>query len=258
MAGTTADSVEHIRSVEEHAEDDGQTLRTSAPAVIRRWAQARAARPATGTPSDLLRLDRSGPEAAERVARRPTARPPHGDGHEWLFAYGSLVAARPHGAAATLAGLRRRWGVAMDNRRDLPGYKWYRLPDGRRPAAFVAFLDLRPATGGAVNGRCLPVDAAALRRLDARERNYVRVDVTARIPAAPPGRVWAYVGSAAGRARLRHAVAGGRALIDRGYLIAVARAFDRLGAAELAAFHASTDAPPAGCAVAPLERVDLR
>ena len=35
------------------------------------------------------------------------------------------------------------WGVAMDNRVDVPGYKPYRLrADGSRPAVFVAFLDI--------------------------------------------------------------------------------------------------------------------
>ena len=152
-----------------------------------------------------------------------------------------------------LAGHRRALGVAMDNTVDLPGYKWYRDPrDGSRPAVFVAFLDLVPAAG-AVNGVCVPVPAGGWPGLEARERNYDRVDVTAAI-ADPPGRVWAYVGSEAGRARLRRGAELGRAVVTRGYMQAVETGFAALGPAERAAFAASTDW--SGACVADLERVD--
>lgn len=180
---------------------------------------------------------------------------------EWVFGYGSLAAAPETaeargGHAAELRGHRRRWGVAMDNGRDLPGYKWYRLrPTGERPRAFVAFLDLSPGDG-AVNGLCLPVDAAALRHLDARERNYERVDVTEQV-AGLRGRVWTYVGSAAGRERLARGVRDGRALISREYLDDVEHGFRALGDDALAAYRASTDPPPPGVEVVSLERIDL-
>jgi hypothetical protein len=57
--------------------------------------------------------------------------------------------------------------------------------------------------GTSVNGVCLPVGDAELAALDARERNYERVDVTATVAEAP-GRVWAYAGSTtAARSRRR-------------------------------------------------------
>ncbi|MGH2917402.1 MAG: hypothetical protein ACRDLS_02220, partial [Solirubrobacteraceae bacterium] len=60
---------------------------------------------------------------------------------QFVFGYGSL-AAECDGAAARLRDHRRVWGVAMDNSRDLPGYKHYRLRgDASRPAVFVAFVD---------------------------------------------------------------------------------------------------------------------
>ncbi|MBB4660896.1 gamma-glutamylcyclotransferase [Conexibacter arvalis] len=181
---------------------------------------------------------------------------------QYVFGYGSLAAAAAAtavangGHVAELRGHRRRWGVAMDNARDLPGYKWYRLrATGERPQAFVAFLDVVPGDG-AVNGLCLPVDAAALRRLDARERNYDRVDVTERVAGAR-GRVWTYVGSAAGRARLARGVRERRTLVSQEYLDDVEHGFRALGADALAAYRASTDPPPAGCEVVALERIDL-
>lgn len=180
---------------------------------------------------------------------------------EWVFGYGSLAAAPEvtearGGHLAELRGHRRRWGVAMDNRRDLPGYKWYRLrATGERPRAFVAFLDVTPGDG-TVNGLCLPVDAATLQRLDARERNYDRVEVTSRVTGAR-GRVWTYVGSAAGRARLAQGLREGRALISSEYRDDVEHGFRALGTAALHAYRASTDPPPPGVEVVSLERIDL-
>jgi hypothetical protein len=176
----------------------------------------------------------------------------------FVFGYGSLVAVagtRP----AVLREHRRTWGVAMDNRVAVPGYKVYELPDGARPAAAIAFLDVEPAAGIAVNGCLLPVDAEALATLDARERQYRRIDVTAAIdppPAPADGPVWTYAGRPEGRAR----VAAGRAgtttvLIQRAYVDLVEAAFAALGADELAHYRASTEPPP--FPVTELARVDL-
>lgn len=175
---------------------------------------------------------------------------------DWVFGYGSLAAEAHDGYLTELTGHRRRWGVAMDNARDLPGYKWYRLrASGERPRGVVAFLDVA-AGPGAVNGVCLRVDAHVLRRLDARERNYERVEVT-ELVAEARGRVWTYVGSAAGRARLADGLRAGRALVSQEYLDDVEHGFRRLGTAQLAAYRASTDPPPPGCEVVALERIDL-
>lgn len=175
----------------------------------------------------------------------------------WVFGYGSLAADARRGHLATLHGHRRRWGVAMDNGRDLPGYKWYRQrATGARPAVFVAFLDLVRDGDGAVNGLCLPVDEPLLQRLDERERNYERVDVTAAVEAAR-GRVWAYVGSRAARARLARGLRERRAVVSQEYVDDVEHAFRRLGDGQLEAYLASTDPLPPGCEALSLERIDL-
>ena len=141
---------------------------------------------------------------------------------------------RAVGFVADLPGFARGWGVAMNNRRDLPGYKYYTAPDGTRPPVFVSFLDVAPAAGAAaVNGLCLPVDAGRLTRLDRRERNYARLDVSDRIDAGG-ARVWVYVGTPAARRRLRDARHDGLAVIDATYRRAVEAAFAALGADELA------------------------
>ena len=177
----------------------------------------------------------------------------------YVFAYGSLVGAgaRAGGEVHRLPGTRRVLGVVMDNALDLPGYKWWRDPrDGSRPGVMVAFADLvgAPAAAPPVNGLCLPVPDGAWPALDARERNYERVEVTDRLEA-PPGRVWAYLGSPAGRERLARGLAERRAVVARAYVEGVQAGFRALGPAEHRAFVASTDL--AGVPVLALERVDL-
>jgi hypothetical protein len=170
-----------------------------------------------------------------------------------VFGYGSLTA-RPgpvltrelkeHGFVADVSGLRRVWGVAMDNRHDLPGYKYYTDGDGRRPGVFVAYLDLVSADSASrdptarVNGACLPVDDALLEQLDRRERNYERMDVSDLIEAGG-ARVWAYIGMAAARARLAEGRRTDTAVIDAGYVATVEAAFAMLGDGELATVRAS-------------------
>jgi hypothetical protein len=138
----------------------------------------------------------------------------------------------------------------MDNRRDLPGYKYFvDAETGERPAAYVAFLDLVHDPATEVNGVLLPVDEDGLTRLDARERNYERRDVTVAVDPAPPGTVWAYFGTAEARARFDQ----GKAVVSREYLERVRSGFEALG--ELRRFDASTDPPPVP--VRDLVRVDL-
>lgn len=188
-----------------------------------------------------------------------------GSVRDYVFGYGSLAVSepvpgrrrRPEGFVADLRGLRRGWGVAMNNVVDLPGYKCYLEPDGRRPALSVCFLDIEPdpSAQARVNGVCTPVDAADLAALDRRERNYERLDVSDRLADADGVRVWAYRGSADGRARFAAAVRAGTAVIHAGYLEAVRAAFRSLGPEEWAACAASLD--PGGLPVADLVRREL-
>jgi gamma-glutamylcyclotransferase (GGCT)/AIG2-like uncharacterized protein YtfP len=175
-----------------------------------------------------------------------------------VFGYGSLAGEllRDGGRVACLEGRRRKWGVAADNERAIPGYKQYALRSGGAvPRVFVAFLDLVEDPRCAVNGVLAAIDASALAELDRRERNYDRVEVTAEIERPPAGRVWTYVGSVEGRARLSTGLREQRAVISRDYAESVHSAFRGLGEAEYERFLASTslDGPP----VLDLRRIDL-
>jgi cation transport regulator ChaC len=127
---------------------------------------------------------------------------------DWVFAYGSLLPlghdVLPAGAvAADLHGWRRSWSVAMDNSLDVPGYKHYVAPDGQRPDLMICYLDVARRPGAVVNGVALKVAPDELPALDERERNYERRDVTGQLSVKLGGRIWAYVGRRAGRARAR-------------------------------------------------------
>ena len=149
---------------------------------------------------------------------------------QFVFAYGSLAADAAFSCPARLRGHRRVWGVAMDNSVDIPGYKSYRLrADGSRPAVFVAFLDIVEDAGASTGGTLIAVDEAVLRALDARERNYERIEVTGQVEDAPPGTVWLYRGSAAGRVRLADGVRRSCAVVDAAYAQAVEVSLAALG-----------------------------
>ncbi len=163
-----------------------------------------------------------------------------------VFAYGSLGHDRG-GTPGRLEGRRRTWGVAMDNRVVIAGYKvWLDPGDGHRPAVHVLFLDLEEAPGHAVDGVVVAVAPEELPALDRRERNYVRDDVAPalRPPPAAGAPAIAYVGSDAGRARCRDGLRRGDAVVARSYLDAVTAAF---GAA----------IPPPPVPVRDLERRDV-
>jgi hypothetical protein len=190
----------------------------------------------------------------------------------YVFGYGSLAAVAaagarqapardgdPRGYVTELRGHERWWGVAMDNRQAIPGYKRYVDADGEAPPVFVCFLDLRPLAGGtrsapAVNGVCTPVSRRALAALDRRERNYRRVDVTPLVGHAA-ATVWAYVGSDGGRARAQAGRDAGSAVVAHEYCGLVERGFARLGPREMERYRATT--VPAGVPEVALTREEL-
>ena len=80
----------------------------------------------------------------------------------------------------------------------------------------MTFLAIRPQPGASVAGAVFAVDDGMLAALDRRERNYDRRDVSDLVDV--DGRVWAYVGSEAGRARCAAGRAAGTAVVAQQYL----------------------------------------
>lgn len=173
------------------------------------------------------------------------------DGGLWVFGYGSLVQRESAEATlghalpavpmkATLAGWRRGWTVGSSREshpdRDL------RWPDGTRFDGVSVALGVEPADG-AVNGAVFPVEDADLERLDLRERNYHRVEVTGAVhcPGATPGRVLTYVPRQEALDRLTAAEASARPIVVRhGYVLPTLAAFAALGPSQLGEFLRST------------------
>lgn len=176
---------------------------------------------------------------------------------QYVFGYGSLLERRrePVPGLCELRGFRRTWNVAMDNRQTIPGYKHYvDRATGARSGWFVTFLNIVRDPGAVVNGVMFEVDDALLERLDRRERNYERADVSAEISHQVDGRVWAYVGSRDAVDRFLCGCRTGRAVISRDYYARVREDFAVVGGDALERFDELTDPPP--CPVLDLRRVD--
>ncbi len=172
----------------------------------------------------------------------------------FVFGYGSL--ADGPGVHCRLDGYRRRWNVAMDNSVDIPGYKYFVDPHtGSRPAVYVTFLNIEPATEASLNGVAFEVGDALLDALDERERNYARVDVTELVHEDLGGPVYAFAGRSEALERFARGEREQRAVISREYQAAVLEGFARFGEAALDEFRRTTEEPP--CRAIALTRVDL-
>ena len=166
---------------------------------------------------------------------------------QMIFGYGSLVDIgrlseflNEHGLAlgdhryVTIAGWRRSWSVAMDNRDIVPGYKYYvDRSTGAHPDVYVAFLNIervRKADLPAgipppeVAGVLFEIDESVLAILDKRERNYCRCDITDQFPGIE-GRVWVYLGSPEAEERYRVGLMERSVVIDLAYKTAVESAY---------------------------------
>ena len=174
---------------------------------------------------------------------------------QFVFGYGSLLerSSREEPSMCELGGYRRTWNIAMDNSRTLPGYKHYvDAVTGDRQPWFVTFLNIVPDDQAHVNGVLFEVDASVLERLDHRERNYERVDVSDGFREPVGGQVWAYVGRHDAVERFELGRRTGRGVISREYYDRVRDDFAAAGA--LRRFEELTDPTP--CPIRDLQRID--
>lgn len=172
----------------------------------------------------------------------------------WVFGYGSLVSpssvAETIGrtvevddgfVAATLEGYGRRWNYgSLRQRANWDG------PNGRVEGGVVVSLGIAVSAHERTNGTVVRVDEDELRRLDVRESDYDRVEVTAAIDAGVLPRtatVVTYVPRPSAIERYEASRRAGRAAVRQGYVDLVIEAFGALGGTALAEYRASTPEP---------------
>lgn len=187
----------------------------------------------------------------------------------FVFGYGSLVDVENLRAYlqkvggqlrfwsdASLAGFTRIWNVSMDNSRDIPGYKYYVYPDsGMRPDVFVTFLNITSSPDNTVEGIIFEVSERLLATIDEREKNYLRLDVSASISPPAKGTIWAYIATDEGLKRYKTALQFGRAVIQRAYKEGIEAAFRQRGLSAYERYCRST--VPPDVPVVDLTRVDI-
>jgi cation transport regulator ChaC len=180
----------------------------------------------------------------------------------YVFGYASLVA-EPESLGGRspfqgrLRGYRRHWGAAMNNWEGGEEAKHFLDREtGERPRIRVAYLDIEPSVGSAVNGVAIPVDEDRLSAFDAREINYERIDVTGAFePTVPLAAddlhlaeaarcVYTYVSLDTARERCREGAAEENIFASRDYAAGVRLAFEQLGPEALAEYERTTDPLP--------------
>ncbi len=176
---------------------------------------------------------------------------------DYIFGYGSLVhvprlkayLGREEFEAddlffCRLGGYRRIWNIAMDNRVNLPGYKYYVDSEtGLRPDVYVTFLNIWPSSDDSIAGILFRVDAEQLASLDKRERNYRRVEITNLLDRSVQGRAWVYIGSPEAEQRFKLGFSNNTAVISQSYYDLVYEAYASLGEDSAPDYLATTDKP---------------
>lgn len=156
----------------------------------------------------------------------------------YIFGYGSLLSGASAGATlgyeldpehgpfpATLAGWRAGWNAGSDT--GSHPEREFRDEHGRVFDGVVAVLGVAPEPGARCPGAVFAVDPAALPRLDRRERNYVRQDITdlVRWSQKPHGCVvFTYVPRPEALRRLVEASEAGRQVVVRSSYLGLVRA----------------------------------
>jgi len=172
----------------------------------------------------------------------------------WVFGYGSLVSpvsfARTIGRvmdddanrkSAELTGYGRRWNYGSPG----PLAEW--RDHGRLVrSGVVIYLGLEKIAADSCNGVVVNLSEDEIEKVDKRERDYARVDVTSLVnveggPVADP--VVTYVPRPTAIERYLVARIDGRAAVDRSYWDLVHDGFAQLGVRELDRFTTSTPAP---------------
>lgn len=176
----------------------------------------------------------------------------------WVFGYGSLVSAESVGVTidrevtigdgfepAVLHGYGRCWNYgSLRQRADWHG------AHGEVTAGIVVSLGVMPDPDRWANGAIVRVTPDELARLDRRESDYDRVDVTESMrydrppePGTEPRAVVTYVPRRSAIERYERHRRDGTAAVRAGYVTLVEEAFAALGGTHLADYRATTPEP---------------
>lgn len=173
----------------------------------------------------------------------------------FVFGYGSLVnwnnlqqylgRKLTPGSDFVICGLKnfhRCWNIAMDNRLDLPNYKYYiEEKTGNRFNGFVTFLNIRFDQDKTIIGVLFRVSEPELENLDQRERNYQRIDITQQINRTIQGKAWVYQGLESARIRYHEGLVKRNVVISQKYFDLVNDAYFLLGNYAFSNYIATTD-----------------
>ena len=173
----------------------------------------------------------------------------------FVFGYGSLVNLKnlqnylgrklAFDSDFVICGLKnfhRCWNIAMDNRLDLPDYKYYiEQKTGNRFNGFVTFLNIRFDKDKTIIGVLFRVSEPELENLDQRERNYQRIDITHQINRAIQGKAWVYIGLEQAKKRYQEGLQKGCAVVSQNYFDLVHDAYFSLGNYAFSNYIATTD-----------------
>lgn len=171
----------------------------------------------------------------------------------YVFGYGSLIS--PASASQSLGrelssndlicsrlkGYVREWSAFRDIRGIVPQLNSSGID-------YIASLNVRKQSNGTVNGALFEVSATEIEHLNARESNYLRIDVSDSVFEAPTNStVYTYASYPIPSPE----IANSKAITRRDYLDLVESAFDLMGPGQLDEFRLTTAPPPQVAQVEP-------
>jgi cation transport regulator ChaC len=143
-----------------------------------------------------------------------------------------------------LHGYLRTWNIAIDNRKDIADYKYYiDAKTGSRPDIYIAFLNIQSSPNDSIGGLLFGISLDELRLLDRRERNYRRIEVTAKVSQSVTGKVWTYIGLPEAKQRFQEGLKNRCVVIPKQYYEMVYNAFYARGEEFAADYIATTNKP---------------
>jgi len=125
---------------------------------------------------------------------------------------------------------QRVWNIAMDNSNTIQNYKYYLNNNKERENIFVTFLNIQKNRKSHINGILFEVDQTDLTKLDQRERNYNRINVTQDIQNKNiPGKIWTYIGTREAEERFQTGKKQQKSYINQNYINFVHESYKALG-----------------------------